>query len=168
MKYRGEVTFSLISKFGTRTILTKHNDAEIGLQLAFSNMLAGLKAVQWVPAYVEYNDITYIITGRNKRVNNDITKSSTGNPKYYVEFNAFIPVDNNSQAIEDMLGDDAQYTVCGQGYSESKENIYKLASIKPEMSPERLEEVKESLRDNMSEGLQLNINWKMFLEVEEE
>lgn len=107
-----------------------------------------------------------MITGRNKRTAS-ISESTSNNPKYYTEFNAFIPVGDGGSTIDSMLDSDAQYTVCGSGYANSRENLYKLASISPNMDSVEIEEIKTSLGASGVDGLQININWKMYLEVDE-
>lgn len=168
MKYKGEVTLSLITSSGKKILITKHNRAEVGLQLAFANMLSGIDTKNWVPSYVIYNSNMYEITGRNKRIDGTITDADlydpNKGPRYYVEFNAFIPVPENG-SVTTMLDKSQRYIVVGRNYINDKSNIYTLASISSGMEPEEIQAVTANLQGNDQAGLQININWKMYLEM---
>ena len=151
MKYKGEVTLTFKNKYGESLSVTHHNGGTLQMQLAFANMLSGYSTAQFVPKYISGGFGVYQVTGLNRFQETDSQNNVT---RYYVRCSAIVPIDGS---IDDMLSSDYVYSLCGQ-----REDIV-IATFTPNNDDISREEIETFSRV----GLQLNISWKLYLEVDE-
>ena len=152
MKYKGEVTLTFGTRYGALYTYVNHNGGEKDLQLAFANMLSGYNTKQFIPRYIGGNFGLADITGLNKRPPADIGGEQD---VIYVECEAIVPID---QSVQTMLASDYQYKLYGQSTD------ILLASFYPDIDSADITAITNNI--GSTDGLQLNIKWKMYLSLE--
>ena len=158
--YEGQYLFSSPGRIELVGNHTDHNGGTYNLQLAFANMLSGYDTNQFTPTKVSGGFGTYPLTGLNRRTNATVGED---NIKYYVECEAIIPLDGgDEQALRNML---QGYTYTIQGERPDGTAV-PLATFRSNMSNEDVENI-IAQGNAKYDGLQLNVRWKMYLEVDE-